>query len=721
MPADIRLLETAGLECGESVLTGESLSVDKDTATVAEGTGLGDLTGAALMGTVVQAGTGRGVVVSTGPRTEFGKIATGLSTHHLDTEFQVGLRRFSMLLVYVAGSLTTSIFIINVALHRPIIDALLFSLAIAVGITPQLLPAVVSTSLAAGSRRMSRRKVLVKRLVCIEDLGDVDVLFTDKTGTLTDGHISFMRAVPVGLRRTNAVVHWAQLSCDVTVEHERAIGGNELDQALWNSPAAAGQRAGLTGYGTVARLPFDHERRMTTSLVRDGRGVRTLVTKGAPESVLERCADVPADARAALEAEFAAGNRVVALATRPAPDASTVTTADEHGLSLVGFLVFLDAPKRDAARALARLAGLGITVKVVTGDNPAVAIKVCHDLGLTEGGALTGADLDKLDDEQLAAAIATTTVFARVSPEQKARIVRVQRRSGGDVAFLGDGVNDALALHAADVGISVDSASDVAKDAAGRHPAREGSRRARRRRRRGQAHLREHDQVRADGDVQQFREHVQCGWRVAVLELPADAAVADPAEQPALRRQPARDTHRHSGRGATASAVALGHRIHPTVHALLRADQLSVRLRHLRRHDLAVPLGSDPVPHRLVRRVPGHSSVGDLRDPNAPHPILSQPCQRAPDSRGARGGGNRRPAPGYAAGRHTRLPRAAGRLLRRPRGMVVGYLGLIELGKRLFYGGPSTVPVARAPRGPSRHLLRRAARFSTARKPVSDS
>jgi Mg2+-importing ATPase len=466
VPADVRLLEAVGLECDESVLTGESLPVDKGTAPVAVGSPLAELTGAALMGTVVHAGTGRGVVVSTGARTEFGAIAAGLSTHQLDTEFQVGLRRFSMLLVYVAAVLTTSIFLINVALHRPIIDALLFSLAIAVGITPQLLPAVVSTSLAAGSRGMSRRKVLVKRLVCIEDLGDVDMLFTDKTGTLTEGRISFMRPVPVAAQRSAALLQWGLLSCDVTVEGGRAIGGNPLDEALWNSPVSDGERTHLASLRTVGMLPFDHQRRMISVLVEDADGMRTLVTKGAPEMVLERCVDVPPDAHPALDAEFAAGNRVVAVATRAAPGLMAPTAADERGMALVGYLVFLDAPKADAAAALRRLAKLGVTVKVVTGDNAAVAIKVCHDLGLIGGGALSGRDVDGLDDDGLAAAIATTTVFARVSPEQKARIVHIQRRTGGDVAFLGDGVNDALALHAADVGISVDSGSDVAKDAA---------------------------------------------------------------------------------------------------------------------------------------------------------------------------------------------------------------------------------------------------------------
>ncbi|MDQ1655274.1 MAG: P-type Mg2+ transporter [Cryptosporangiaceae bacterium] len=463
VPADLRLLSVTGLECDESALTGESVPAEKGTEPVAASAPLAERTGCALMGTVVHAGSARAVVVATGARTEFGHIAAGLGTHQTETEFQSGLRRFSMLLVYVGGALTVSIFAINVALHRPVIDALLFSLAIAVGITPQLLPAVVSISLAAGSRRMAKRNVLVKRLVCIEDLGDVDTLFTDKTGTLTQGRISFMRAVPAG---SGAPLPWGLLCSDAGPQDGHAIGGNPLDVALWDSPAAAAAGPSLAGYRQLASLPFDHDRRMMSVLVSGPDGPRTLVTKGAPENVLRCCSGVPATATAALDAEFAAGNRVVAVATRDAPEADVLTAADECDLRLAGFLVFLDPPKPEAARALDRLTALGITVKIVTGDNPAVAAKVCADLGLPVTGLLTGTDLDALDETGLAAAIPGTTVFARVSPEHKARIVRAQRRIGGDVAFLGDGVNDALALHAADVGISVDSATDVAKDAA---------------------------------------------------------------------------------------------------------------------------------------------------------------------------------------------------------------------------------------------------------------
>ena len=470
VPADIRLLASIGLGCEESVLTGEPLPVHKNTAAVAPDTALAELTGCALMGTVVSSGSGRGVVVSTGARTEFGAIAAGLDTHQLDTAFQLGLRRFSLLLVYVAGALTSSIFVLNVVLNKPIMDALLFSLAIAVGITPQLLPAVVSSSLAAGSRRMRARKVLVKRLVCIEDLGNVDVLFTDKTGTLTTGHVDYARAVPAG-SDADQVLRFGLLCTETAVADRQALGGNPLDRALWASPGADAQLAAVAGYARLGVVPFDHDRAMTSVLVRDARHDLTLITKGAPETVLARCVSVSDAARSALTAEFAAGSRVIAVASRTVTDPAAPVAADEHDLVLTGFLVFLDPPKADAARALQRLAGIGITVKVVTGDNPAVALKVCRDLALIDtgnggGGALTGTDIAHLDDAALAAAIPATAVFARVSPEDKARIVRVQRGSGGAVAFLGDGVNDALALHAADVGISVDSATDVAKDAA---------------------------------------------------------------------------------------------------------------------------------------------------------------------------------------------------------------------------------------------------------------
>jgi P-type Mg2+ transporter len=718
VPADLRLLGVSGLECDESVLTGESLPVEKSTAPVGAGTSLAELSGCALMGTVVRAGSGRGLVVATGPGTEFGKIAAGLDTHQLDTEFQVGLRRFSMLLVYVAGTLTVSIFAVNVILHRPVMDALLFSLAIAVGITPQLLPAVVSSSLAAGSRRMSARKVLVKRLVCIEDLGDVDVLFTDKTGTLTLGRIDFMRAVPTGAADAAAVLrHGLLCTEDAAAGGDAAgggaAGGNPLDHALRASPAASGERAALAGWTRLGVVPFDHDRRMVSVLARAPDGQVHLITKGAPESVLDRCVDVPAPARQALAGEFAAGNRVVAVATRLADDGRPPTADDEQHLQLEGFLVFLDPPKPDAAEALRRLGDLGIAVKVVTGDNPAVATKVCHDLGLPEAAALTGADVDELDDPALALAVARTTVFARVTPEQKARLVRVQRRGGGGVAFLGDGVNDALALHAADVGISVETASDVAKDAA--------------------------DVILLEKDLDVLADGVTEGRRIFANTI-----------KYVLMGTSSNFGNMFSAAGASLflsflpmlpSQILLNNLLYDASQLAIPTDNVDdEQLRRPSHWDIAFirrfmltfgPLSSvfDAVTFAVMLWA-FHAGPAQFRSGWFVESLATQTLiifairtHRVPFFRShpslpltlaalaAVTVGAVLPATplAHALGFQP-LPLAFFAALA---GMVVGYLVLIETGKRLFYGAALTGPSARTPYLPHRHLRRRAAHFST--------
>ena len=463
VPADIRLLSATNLECDESILTGESVPAEKSPIPVGADAAIADLSSCLFMGTVVHEGSADAVVVATGRFTQFGRIAVGLGERHPQTEFQRGLTRFSALLAKVAGVLSVTIFVVNILLGRPVIEAVLFSLAVAVGITPQLLPAVVSTSLATGSRRLAQKKVLVKRLVCIEDLGDIDVLFTDKTGTLTDGHISFERAIDSAGDDSPEVFRLGLICNEATASGGTAVGGNSLDVALWEAPGALAVPVGDVHRRAIA--PFDHDRRCVSVLV-DQLDERLLVTKGAPETVLDLCVDVGDEARRVLEREFAAGNRVVAIATRAAPDLMTVTPANEHGLRLAGYLTFLDQPKPSAAGSIARVGTLGITVKIVTGDNPIVAETVCRTLGMVSAGTLTGVEVDALDDDALTEAVTHTSIFARVSPEQKARILSAQRRAGSAVAFLGDGVNDALALHHADVGISVDSATDVAKDAA---------------------------------------------------------------------------------------------------------------------------------------------------------------------------------------------------------------------------------------------------------------
>lgn len=461
VPADLRLLEARQLECDESVLTGESVPSPKSVAPTA-GTDLGDLASLAFLGTVVHHGDGTGVVVATGARTELGRIAESLGSADPETAFQAGLRRFSRLLMGFGGVLVVSILVTGLLLHRSLLDSALFALAIAVGITPQLLPAVINTSLAAGSRRLAKQRVLVKRLVCIEDLGNIDVLVTDKTGTLTEGTIRFERSLgPDGEEDLRV----ASLAALMTPD---AVGASSSTDALDSAlvEAVSARSALPDGVRPLAVVPFDHERRRMSALLEVGGEGRVLVVKGAPEEVFASCGDVPAAAAATAAAALQRGVRLLAVATRPAPGATTCTAEDEHDLRLRGFLAFSDPPRLDARESLDRLGRLGVRLVIATGDHPAVAEEVARRVGVPDGSPVLGHDMDALDDRTLAARLATTTILARVSPEQKARVVRLLRGDGRTVGFLGDGVNDSLALHAADVGISVDTATDVAKDAA---------------------------------------------------------------------------------------------------------------------------------------------------------------------------------------------------------------------------------------------------------------
>ncbi len=460
VPADLRLIEAREMEADEAVLTGEAMprtkSADPDSAADLVALGLRSI---AYMGTTVRGGSGKGVVVQTGSRTEFGKIALRLGERQPVTAFQRGLGSFSTLLVRVTAVLAGSIFVLNALLGRSILQSALFALAIAVGLTPQLLPAIVTVSLASGARNLARKRVVVKRLISIEDLGNIEVLFTDKTGTLTEGRITFRDAMDAGGAPSDAVRDLA-LMCIASDATDMAGSGNALDQALADSAVRP------QGWEQIDFLPFDHERRLMSAIVRRPDGVELLVTKGAPESVLQRSVTAASGSKALLDRLFSEGARVVAVASRPWTGGPRCSLADERDLELSGFLTFLDAPKADAANALAQLHALGVQVKIVTGDNPLVAVTVCRTLGLDPGDVLTGPDIDHLSDDELMARIPTTGVFARVSPEQKSRIIGAQRKAGKDVGFLGDGVNDAVALRDSDVGISVDSGSDVAKDAA---------------------------------------------------------------------------------------------------------------------------------------------------------------------------------------------------------------------------------------------------------------
>jgi Mg2+-importing ATPase len=460
VPADLRLISVRELECDQAVLTGEAMPKTKsaDAETDADAGDLG-LRCAAYMGTTVRGGSGTGVVVATGLGTEFGKIARHLGERQPVTAFQRGLRSFSLLLVWVTAGLAGGIFVANSLLGRPILESALFSLAIAVGLTPQLLPAIVTVSLASGARNLARKRVVVKRLISIEDLGNVEILFTDKTGTLTEGRITFREALAPDGTPDEEVFRLGVL-CTTSDRFDMAGSGNPLDQALLDAGAPP------PGFNVVDQLPFDHERRMMSTLVERPDGSRMLITKGAPESVLAHSKAVPATAAQTLDREFAAGARVVAVATKRWDGGPRCAAADEDGLELEGFLAFIDAPKADAAESLRRLKALGVEVKIVTGDNAVVAQTVCSMLGLDHGESISGPELEAMTDAELDERLPRTGIFARVSPEQKSRIIASQQSLHRDVGFLGDGVNDAVALRNADVGISVDTGSEVAKDAA---------------------------------------------------------------------------------------------------------------------------------------------------------------------------------------------------------------------------------------------------------------
>ena len=454
VPADLRLLEGLDLECDESVITGESMPVTKDAGSKEASSNR------LLMGSVIRAGSGTGIVVATGESTEFGKIAQGLNRAAPETDFQRGLRKFSIFLLGIAVVQAVLVVSAGIFLGRNLAESVLFALALAVGMTPQLLPAVVSTSLAIGSKFLEKNGVLVKRLVSIEDLGDLDILITDKTGTLTLGAIGFETAINYS---NDNVIGLGLLATDADYQQARvsAAGLNPIDAALWQSQGSIFPSDATR----LDSLAFDHSRRISSALVVQVDG-ETLVSKGSPEDIFARCSAVSSTARDELSKLYAQGKRVIAVAAKPMPGSRSISSMDESNLQLQGFLVFSDPLKGDTGDSLKMLSSLGIEVKIATGDSAQVTESVCRAVGLEVSGILTGEQIDKLGDAELAAAASQSSIFARVSPEQKARIIRSLRNQGKSIGFLGDGVNDAIALHDADVGISVDTGTDVAKDAA---------------------------------------------------------------------------------------------------------------------------------------------------------------------------------------------------------------------------------------------------------------
>jgi Mg2+-importing ATPase len=459
IPADARLVECRDLHVHEAALTGESMPVEK------EASGGSDRI---FLGTSVVSGTGVAVVTATGRATAFGDIAARLSARPPQTEFERGLAAFAALIMKTVVFLVLFVVVAGVLMHRPPLQSLLFAVALAVGLTPEFLPVIVTVTLAQGAVRMARRRVIVKHLAAIEDFGSMNVLCSDKTGTLTTGEMRLDAALDFVGRPSSDVITMASLNATFQTGIR-----SPLDTAIVACATPLTRQ-----WRKIDEIPFDFERRRL-SVVVDGPGGRRLVTKGAPEAIVDLCVSCQVDGalkplekaeratcRATYEALGARGARVLAVAERSLPEQARYTAADECGLTLVGFLAFSDPPMPGVADAIAALRRDGVAVKILTGDSELVARHVGGQVGLDVGHIVLGADVERMSDAALAVMAEKVTVFARVSPGQKSRIIHALHSRGHVVGFLGDGINDAPSLHLADVGISVAGAVDVAKDAA---------------------------------------------------------------------------------------------------------------------------------------------------------------------------------------------------------------------------------------------------------------
>lgn len=468
IPADGILLSAKECYVTEAVLTGETFPVLKTPGPTAADSALSERTGSVFLGTTVRSGTGTLLVVHTGVATAFGQVAGRLNLRRPETEFERGIRRFGMLLTQVMVVLVLIVFTANVLSFKPPIDALLFAIALAVGISPELLPAIISINLSKGARTMAREGVIVRRLSAIENLGSMEVLCTDKTGTLTEGVVRLDSALAPDGSPSAEVLHWAGINARF-----QAGLANPLDEAL--AMAAPPLPAGI---GKCDEIPFDFVRKRLGIVVQAGAQT-TLIVKGAFDHVLEACSSVQIGAvrqpldpacHERLSAQFAdwsaQGFRVLGVAVSPVERKPAYQRDDEHDLTFIGFLRFFDPPKAGAAAAIAALAQRGVTVKIISGDNRFVTAHVAELVGLGGARIITGAALNQLPDEALWHAVTQHVHFAEVDPNQKERIIRALQKSGHVVGYMGDGINDAPALREADVGLSVEGAVDVAREAA---------------------------------------------------------------------------------------------------------------------------------------------------------------------------------------------------------------------------------------------------------------
>ena len=496
VPADLRIFAARDLFVSQASLTGESepvekrasLAADASATAAASAPALTDLESLAFMGSTVISGNARGIVVATGARTMFGEATGTLAGRKRETSFDAGIKSTSRLLMRLMLAMLPVVFVVSGATKGDWVSALLFSLSVAVGLTPEMLPMLVTTCLGKGAVDLSRHHVIVKRLDAIQDLGAIDVLCTDKTGTLTEDRIVLERHLDVNGREDARVLRYAFLNSYFSTGVKNLIDNAIVERALAEGTDEVNATVGSTTtaeelaerYHGIDELPFDFERRRLSVVVGDAAGHTRMVTKGALEEVLAVCSSVEVDGQVLPltdelrtqvvrrgEALADEGMRVLGVARKNEPaGAATLTVADERNMVLIGYLAFLDPPKESSAAAIRALAAHGVATKVLTGDSPRVAAHVCRAIGIDAEHVLTGVDVEAMNDGELADAVQRTNIFAKLSPAQKARVVRTLRGLGHAVAYMGDGVNDAAAMRESDCGISVDSAVDVAREAA---------------------------------------------------------------------------------------------------------------------------------------------------------------------------------------------------------------------------------------------------------------
>ena len=476
VPADVRVLSAKDLFLNQAALTGEALPVEKKAAPASAGVQNPlDLPNLCFLGSNVESGSATAVVIHTGDRTYFGSLAASIVGQRELTSFDKGVNKFTWLMICFIAVMVPAVFLINGLSKHNWLEAFLFAMAVAVGLTPEMLPMIVTVNLSKGALAMSRKKVIVKRLNSIQNFGAMDVLCTDKTGTLTQGKIVLEKHLDVRGDPSEEVLHYGYLNS----YHHTGLK-NLLDEAILDHEELEERLKAKEKYRKIDEIPFDFERRRMSVIVEDETGLNTLICKGAVDEVMRLCTRVNLHGElVAVEPEHDEkrrqiaddlnnqGFRVIALAYKEMPGSSddpVYSVKDESDLILLGFLAFLDPPKDTAAEALKRLHGLNVDVKVLTGDNEIITAYICKEVGMPVEHLLLGSQIEAMSETELAEAASATSVLARLAPAHKDRVIRALQSKGHVVGFMGDGINDAPALKAADVGISVDSAVDIAKE-----------------------------------------------------------------------------------------------------------------------------------------------------------------------------------------------------------------------------------------------------------------